>query len=428
MRYAGSLLDAWLARLESLSPVEIVLGLERVAVVLERLNLRLPETVLHVTGTNGKGSTVVMLEALLQRSGARTGAYLSPHIVRYNERIRIDGEEAGDEAIMEAFEWVDANRDGIPLTYFEFGTLAALVVFADAGVDAAVLEIGMGGRLDAVNAVEPTAGLITNVALDHCAWLGDSVEKIAAEKAGIMRSGKPIVYASTEMPAAIADRAAATGARLIAAGRDYQWTADGDSWSWHGADTVLNGLHRPSLAGDIQLVNASGVLALLEAAGFGRLLQTDVVNAALASLDLAGRMQRIDAGGEWLLDVAHNPAAARVLAGALAALPAAARCVAIIGMLDDKDVEGVATALGAAVDDWVVMTAESPRAIPAGELARRIANASNRPCLVADSLDQALAEARDRAGPAGRVLVTGSFYLVGPVTEALALYSPRRGA
>jgi dihydrofolate synthase/folylpolyglutamate synthase len=427
MRYGGSLLDAWLARLESLSPVEIVLGLERVGAVLQRLSIRPPRSVFHVTGTNGKGSSVVMLEALLRRSGARVGSYLSPHILRYNERIRIDGADAGDQAIMEAFEWVDANRDGTPLTYFEFGTLAALVVLADAGVDAAVLEIGMGGRLDAVNAVEPTGGLITNVALDHCAWLGDDVDKIAFEKAGIMRPGKPVVFASEDMPATIATQAEAIGARLVTAGRDYHWQIDGDSWSWHGGGHSLVGLRRPSLAGNIQVVNAAGVLALLDAAGFNELLVTDVVNDALTDLRLPGRMQRIEAGGEWLLDVAHNPEAARVLAESLAGMPWAGRRVAVVGMLDDKDLEGVATALDSSVDDWIALTADSPRAIPAAELGRRIANATDKPCLVADSIPQALAEGRRMAGPEGRVLVTGSFYLVGPVAQALALYSRRRG-
>lgn len=427
MRYGGSLLDAWLARLESLSPVEIVLGLERVQTVLERLGIRLPRTVFHVTGTNGKGSSVVMLEALLRGSGARVGSYLSPHIVHYNERIRIDGRDASDQAIMEAFEWVDANRDGIALTYFEFGTLAALVVFADAGVDVAVLEIGMGGRLDAVNAVEPTGSLITNVALDHCAWLGDDVEKIAFEKAGIMRPGKPAVFASQDMPATIVTRADEIGAKLIAAGRDYHWETEDERWTWRGAGVSLAGLRRPALAGDIQLVNASGVLALLEATGFTGLLVADSVNEAFAQLRLPGRMQRIEAGGEWLLDVAHNPAAAKVLATTLAGLPRAGRSVALVGMLDDKDVEGVIVALDAAVDDWVALSADNPRAIPATELGRRVANVTDKPCLVAESTQQALAEARRMAGAEGRVLVTGSFYLVGPVAEALALYSPRRG-
>ncbi|MGA8205020.1 MAG: Mur ligase family protein, partial [Woeseiaceae bacterium] len=211
----GTPLAAWLTRLETLSPHEIDLGLERVQAVLGRLTYRRPATVIHVAGTNGKGSCVEMLGALLAAGGARIGCYTSPHLRRYTERIRIDGREAGDDAIVAAFERIEAVRDDVPLTYFEYGTLAALLVLSDAGVDAAVLEIGMGGRLDAVNAIEPDAGLITNVTLDHCEWLGADVETIAVEKAGIMRRGKPVVFGSKEVPATIGREAQRTGAVLL---------------------------------------------------------------------------------------------------------------------------------------------------------------------------------------------------------------------
>ena len=185
----------WLARLETCSPAEIVLGLERVELLLERLDLELPAVVIHVGGTNGKGSSVAMLESLLRTTGMSVGSYTSPHILRYNERIRIDGADTSDTSIVSAFEQIEAVRDEVPLTYFEFGTLAALVIFANTRIDAAILEVGMGGRLDAVNAVEPDAGLITSIGLDHCEWLGDTLEDIGREKAGIMRHGKPIVSA-----------------------------------------------------------------------------------------------------------------------------------------------------------------------------------------------------------------------------------------
>jgi len=419
MQSVASRLDNWLARLEKCSPEEINLGLERVELVLRRLNLELPDTVFHVAGTNGKGSSVAMLESLLLQTGVCVGAYTSPHLLRYNERIRINGCDVTDETIVAAFERIETVRDDVQLTYFEFGTLAALVVFADADVDTAVLEVGLGGRLDAVNAVEPTAGLITNVALDHCEWLGDDIETIAREKAGIMRANKPVVFASLQRPAAIDKRAQVCGARLIAAGRDFDWSLEDGQWSWQGVQRSLEHLRRPSLPGNIQVENAAGVLALVEAAGLKDLLRADVVNAAFAGLHLRGRMQSIVADGNWLLDVAHNPAAAKVLCSTLRDLKIAGKTIAVFGMLDDKDVTGVLAELGSEVDHWIAMTATSPRAIVATELARRVANATNRGCLAAQSLQQALDHARALAGPEDRILVTGSFYVVGPVLEQL---------
>ncbi|MDX1500097.1 MAG: folylpolyglutamate synthase/dihydrofolate synthase family protein [Woeseiaceae bacterium] len=423
MRASGSHLDSWLARLETLSPVGINLGLTRIEQMLGRLGLRLPETVFIVGGTNGKGSSVIMLEALLAAGGLRVGSYLSPHVSRYNERIRIEGRDAADDAIIAAFERVEGLRDDVPLTYFEFGTLAALEIFAGQDLDALVLEVGMGGRLDAVNAVEPTASLITNVALDHCEWLGSDVEAIGREKAGILRAGKPGVFADREPPRSVLEHAAAIGAELRVAGRDYDWTASGARWSWQGATRRLEDLPRPALPGSIQLKNAAGALALLEAAGRDELLAPDRVARALGALALPGRMQAVTRQGRFLFDVAHNPAAARVLAAMLGEDPPAGRTVAIIGMLDDKDVDGVAAALGAVVERCVALAPDSPRALPAPELGRRLANVTGRACRIATSIPEALAHARRLAGEDGRILVTGSFYLVGPVADALAAES-----
>jgi dihydrofolate synthase/folylpolyglutamate synthase len=361
---------------------------------------------------------------LLSNSDARVGLYTSPHILRYNERIRVDGEEATDAQIIAAFERIEAVREDEALTYFEYGTLAALLVFADAGVDVAVFEVGMGGRLDAVNVIEPDAGLITNIALDHCDWLGADVETIAEEKAGIMRSGEPVVFGSREMPQAIREHADRVGADLRAIGHDFDWRSDGTYWTWQGKTTELHDLELPALAGQHQLDNAAAVLALLEAAGFERLLRQDWVSKSLASLDLDGRMQAIETDRQWLLDVAHNPAAATALADALEADAHLAQTVAIVGMLDDKDVEGVVGPLARAVSHWIAVSADSPRGIAAAELARRVANAANMPCLVADSLDDAMRRAEDLATADDRILVTGSFYLVGPVLNQL--YSRRK--
>lgn len=412
-------LSGWLDRLESLSPHEIDMGLERVARVLDRLDLEKPQTVIHVAGTNGKGSCVAMLEALLGTTGARIGCYTSPHVRAYNERIRIGGEDASDADIVAAFERVEAARGDELLTYFEYGTLAAMVVFAEAGVSLAILEVGMGGRLDAVNAVEPDAGLITNVSLDHCDWLGNDVEAIAQEKAGIMRGGKPVVFGARRLPDAIARYADETGARLVAAGRDYDWSAGDGSWSWAGRRLRLDGLAMPGLPGAHQLANVAAVLALCEAAGFDDVVNREIVDAALAGIGLDGRMQRIGSDPGWLLDVAHNPAAAEALAAMLSADPAAGLTVAIVGLLDDKDVRGVIAPLAGIVDEWIAVTADSPRAIPGAELARQIANLSNRACLDAGTLQDAIDRASSIAEQNDRILITGSFYVVGPALERI---------
>ncbi len=422
MLAAGSSLSDWLTWLETLSPNEIELGLDRVRTVLDRLAPRRPRHVLLVAGTNGKGSSVAMLSALLRAQGFTYGAYTSPHVSRYNERIAINGAPASDEDIVSAFEEIEAVRDGVPLTYFEYGTLAAMQVFEKASLDVWILEVGMGGRLDATNVIEPTASLITNVSLDHCGWLGEDIESIAFEKAGVMRRDVPTVFAASEVPKAILSHAKDCGARLLLAGRDFSFErTSGDTWRWNDSRTQFGPLNEPGMHGDFQLQNAAGALALLAAAGLGDALTTDLLNRVLPGLALTGRLQTATAGGaNWLLDVAHNPAAAAALA---ATLDDGARSWCIIGLLDDKDVEGIAAPLNEHVSHWIVVTADSHRALAAEECGRRIANVTRRPCLVRHSLRDAMDYARRHAGPGDRILVTGSFYLVGPALEILELYS-----
>lgn len=418
MEDAVTPLDEWLKRLESLSAWEIDMGLERVGEVLARLALELPATIIHVAGTNGKGSSVAVLEGLLAPA-EKVGSYTSPHVRRYNERIRVDALEADDAVIVDAFEHVEAVRDNIALTYFEYSTLAALVVFAEAKVDVGILEIGMGGRLDAVNAVEPSACLITNVSMDHSAWLGSDIETIAREKAGIMRPGRPVVFGSGAVPDAILRQAAAVGADLRLAGRDFRWSAADNSWSWHGMKHKLRGLSLPALAGRHQLDNAAAVLALLEQMGRTELLSVERVNPVMLGLRVEGRMQRVPGDARWLLDVAHNPASAAALAAVLGADATRPHTIAILGILDDKDVEGITGFLAPHVDEWIAVEADSPRAIPAGELGRRVANLTNRACLVAASITDAIARASGLADEADRILVTGSFHVVGPALTEL---------
>jgi dihydrofolate synthase/folylpolyglutamate synthase len=417
---SGSSLADWLSRLESYSPHEIKLGLERVNDVLATLQLPRPARVLTVGGTNGKGSSVAMLEAILLQAGASVGAYTSPHILHFNERIRCAGEPASDADIIAAFERVDAARGDTQLTYFEFGTLAALVVFAERQIANVILEVGLGGRLDAVNAVDPDVALITNVSLDHCDWLGADVESIATEKAGIMRRGKAAIFAADRVPRTLTAHAAETGADLWLAGQDFHHTVRADGrFDWQGRDMALPGLSRPALQGDIQYSNAAAVLAMLEAAGLQQLLQRDPVSAALSQLRLAGRMQSVQTDRHWILDVAHNPAAADVLAQTLAASDIDGDTIAIVAMLDDKDVEAVVALLDPVVDRWIAVTADSPRSIAALELGRIIANGTNKGCMVAESLAEAMQFARAYSTLQDRIVVTGSFYVVGPALQLL---------
>ena len=419
MRTYDSLTD-WLAWLETLSPREIDLGLDRVVAVLERLALPRPSLVIHVAGTNGKGSTSAMCEALLRQGPGRVGCYTSPHLLHYNERIRVDGAAVEDGEIIAAFEAVESVRQGLPLTYFEYGTLAALVVFDRRRADRLVLEIGMGGRLDAVNAVEPDAGIITNVARDHCEWLGTDVESIAREKAGIMRRGKPVIFGSDIVPAAITACAASTGADLRILGRDFSFTREvgsAERWTWRGRQVVLQDLAVPSLTGLFQLQNAAAVLALLESIGQTGLLAPEGVSNALARLSVPGRFQWLGNGRRWLLDVAHNPHAAAGLSDSLAALRPRRSVTAIIGVLADKELPGIIGPLVPHVDRWIAVTARSARALDARVLAQPIAHASNKPCLVMESVPEAMEYANHLAGEDGLILVTGSFYTVGPALE-----------
>lgn len=417
-------LAEWLPWLETLSPREIVLGLDRVHTMLERLDLARPETVIHIGGTNGKGSCAAMLAAMLRKGGISTGCYTSPHIHVYNERIRIDGVAASDQQILRALQRVESMRADLPLTFFEFGTLVALAVFDAAGVDAWVLEVGLGGRLDAVNAVDPDASLITNVSLDHCAWLGDDVESIAIEKAGIMRASRPTIYGSPNVPDAIRTSAATTGANLNIAGQDFAYEkdpVDAEYWSWRGATAELAGLLTPSLTGDVQLQNAAAVLATIEAIGLDELLTTATVNAVLPYLALEGRFQVVQRQCRWILDVAHNPAAAAALAERLGDLQIAGRVTAIVGLLRDKNVQGVIEPLCDFVDRWIAVPTAGSRAATAEQIGPEIANLSGKPCLIADSIDAAMESAAAEACAIDAVIVTGSFYLVGPALDWLSL-------
>lgn len=409
-RFAG--LNEWLARLEGLDPAKIVLGLERVRRVLTGMNLgRAPFKVVTVAGTNGKGSSVAMLESILTATGYRCGAYYSPHLVRYNERVRVCGREVSDEALCRAFERVEAARGDVPLTYFEFGTLAALQVFHTAGLDVVVLEVGLGGRLDAVNVVDSDVALITGIDVDHCQWLGEDREQIGAEKAGIMRPGRPAVCSDPNPPGSVMRHARETGARLACIGRDFGYASHGATWSWWGDAQRHRLLPAPALAGAVQLQNAAGVLMVLEhlRQHFPRV--RGALGRGLASVRLAGRLQALPGPPPRILDVAHNPHAARVLAEALRQLPCGGRSHGVLGMLKDKDMAGVMQAMAGVVDVWHLATLDVPRGATSRMLAGHVAgNATavsqypNPHCAYATACETALAD--------DRIIVFGSFYTV----------------
>ena len=414
-------LDDWLAWQQTLHHSTIELGLDRVRAVLARLNWQQPAfPVIIVGGTNGKGSCVALLDAILSSAGYRVGTFTSPHLIRYNERIRIAGQEISDASLMAAFDRIDVARGDISLTFFEFNTLAALLVFDTAGLDVMVLEVGMGGELDAVNVVDPDVAVVVSVALDHCEWLGADVETIARVKAGIFRSGKPAIFGSRARPATIDAAARALGAQLLCLGRDFDNEVGDEAWDWRGVARREANLPLPALDGKVQFDNAATVLTALECLQSRLPITRAVIEAGLRSVQIAGRFQSVHLGPskiEWLLDVAHNPAAAGTLADNLQDKPCRGRTLAVVGMLGDKDIQGVVEQLKARVDAWIVVGVDGPRAIAPQDLASRLRQAGVEVAHVAQSVAAGCEHARATSHADDRVLVFGSFHTVGPALE-----------
>ncbi|MSQ55494.1 MAG: bifunctional tetrahydrofolate synthase/dihydrofolate synthase [Betaproteobacteria bacterium] len=409
-------LSAWLAYIEQQHPSAIALGLERVAQVRSRMDIVIAAPVFTVAGTNGKGSTCAMLEAILRAAGYRTGLYTSPHLARYNERVRIAGNEAADEALAEAFAAVEHARGDVPLTYFEFGTLAALWLFAREAPDALVLEVGLGGRLDAVNVVDTECAVLTGVAIDHTAYLGDTREAIGAEKAGIFRAGRPAVVADLDPPRSVLAAAERVGARLLLYGRDFDVQAEVQQWRYRGPDGSAAVLAHPALRGSVQLRNAAAAITALQALRARIPVALQDIRNGLAHVELAGRFQALPGRPQVVLDVAHNPEAARALAANLGASGYAPETIAVIGMLRDKDMKGVATALAGRITRWHAASLPGPRGARSEELAAAIAAAgSASPVLRHDSPAQAFAAAKAAAGEGDKIVVCGSFLTVAEV-------------
>jgi len=409
----------WLAWQQVAHPVAIDPGLDRVGEVWRRLALARPRTVLSVGGTNGKGSVSAYLDAMLRAAGYDVGLFTSPHLVRYNERIRIGGREVTDAALTSAFARIDEGRGEVSLTFFEWNTLAALLLFARERVDVAVLEVGMGGRLDAVNLADADVAAVVSIDLDHREWLGDTVEAIGAEKAGIFRPGRPAIFGARTMPESIAHAAETCGARLRRFGRDFDYVERADGWDYVGFGSRRRELPLPALEGSAQLANAATALAVLEGAEPAILVPDEAVRTGLRNVRLAGRFQVIAGEPEWILDVAHNPDAARTLAASLAARPARGRTIAVCGILGDKDVEAVVRPLAGWIAQWIAVTLPGPRALPAPELARRIAAVTGAAVAAADSVESGLQLAREAAASGDRILAFGSFLTVGPALSLL---------
>jgi dihydrofolate synthase/folylpolyglutamate synthase len=409
----------WLAWQQVAHPVAIDPGLERAGEVWRRLALPRPRTVLTIGGTNGKGSVCAYLDAILGAAGYDVGLFTSPHLVAYNERIRTRGRDADDAAIVSAFARIDQARGDISLTFFEWSTLAAFVRFAEEQVDVAVLEVGMGGRLDAVNLADADVAAVVSVGLDHCEWLGSTIEEIGVEKSGIFRPGRPAIFGARAMPESVARAAAACGARLRRFRRDFDFVERADGWDYIGVGSRRRELPLPGLAGSAQLANAVTALAVLEGAEPAVLVPDEAVRAGLKRVRLAGRFQVIGRDPEWILDVAHNPDAAQALAASLAARPTRGRTIAVCGILGDKDIEGIISALAGRVDRWIAVGLSGARVLAADELARRIAIATGHAADVAGDVENGLRMAQTLSAPGDRVLVFGSFLTVGPALASL---------
>lgn len=430
-------LSDWLGWLETLHPKKIDMSLGRVTAVLDALRLRPPPyRTITVGGTNGKGSCVAILESLYRRAGFKVGAFTSPHLWRFNERIRVDGVDATDAELIELFEAIDEARGSISLTYFESSAVAALLYFARRGVDVAVLEVGMGGRLDAVNAIDADAALIATIDIDHAEWLGKDRESIGREKAGIMRPGRPAVIGDRAPPDSVFTHAAAIGADLRIIGRDFDFARDaaGGGWTYTGKAWRLTDLPAVPFSSEIQYANAAACVAAAESLAHALPVAPAAVRAGLAAAELRGRMERVvRAGVEWIFDVAHNPAAALVLRRSLDALPAARRTLAVFGAMHDKDLPGVIGQFVGDVAHWHVAQVDPERGATAASLCDHIRAALRAADAVRESADarvtihpdvaEACAAAAAEAEPGDRVLVFGSFYTVGPAMAALRLYS-----
>ena len=413
-------LDGWLGLLEVRHGQSIQLGLDRVRAVRDALQLPQTCPVFTIGGTNGKGSTCALLEAVLLAAGYRVGLYTSPHLLRYNERVRINGRDADDAALVDAFAEVERARGEIPLTYFEHGTLAAWVAFCRAGLDVIILEVGLGGRLDAVNVFEPDCAIVTSVAMDHMDYLGDSREAIGFEKAGIFRAGRPAICGDPLPPESLVAHANAIGAKLSVSGRDFGFSGDQNQWAfWIAGGSRRGGLAYPALRGANQLLNAAAVMAACEAVRDLIPVPMQAIRQGFMLVELPGRFQVMPGRPTVVLDVAHNPQAAGVLNENLASMGFFPETWAVIGMLSDKDVAGVVRLLRDRIDHWLVASLPGPRGLDAAKLAAILQEVGvSGEIAEFDSPSAAYEVAVGRAAEGDRIVIFGSFLTVADVMAA----------
>ncbi|MEJ5066451.1 bifunctional tetrahydrofolate synthase/dihydrofolate synthase [Enterobacter sp. MYb186] len=406
---ATSPLAAWLSYLENLHSKAIDMGLERVSQVAARLDVLKPAPfVFTVAGTNGKGTTCRTLESMLMAAGYKVGVYSSPHLVRYTERVRVQNAELAESAHTASFAEIEAARGDISLTYFEYGTLSALWLFKQAQLDVVILEVGLGGRLDATNIVDPDVAVVTSIALDHTDWLGPDRESIGREKAGIFRAGKPAIVGEPEMPHTIADVAQEKGALLQRRDVDWRYSVTQSGWRFEDAKGALDNLPLPQ----VPQPNAATALAALRASGLA--VNEQAIRDGIQQAILAGRFQIVSESPRLILDVAHNPHAAAYLAGRLKSLPKTGRVLAVIGMLHDKDIGGTLACMETVVDSWYCAPLEGPRGATAEQLMEHLGQGQTFA-----SVEQAWREAMADARPEDTVLVCGSFHTVAHVMDVM---------
>lgn len=417
---AGFDLDAWLAYIEALHPKDIEMGLGRVAEVKQRLNLNTSFPIITVAGTNGKGSTCAMLEYIYHAAGYRVGTYSSPHFLRYSERVRVACEEISDADLIAAFQAVESARQSTQLTYFEYGTLAAMWHFAQAGLDVVILEVGLGGRLDAVNAFEPDCAVVTSVDLDHMEFLGNTRESIGAEKAGIFRANVPAICGDNLPPQSLIAHAQKVGADLRLIGRDFSFEHIAQTWHYQGKQGALKDLPMPALKGDFQLENASCVLTVIEALQASLPVSQAAIIKGLRSVSLRGRFQQVAQHPEVILDVAHNPHAAKSLAINLEQTASTGKTIAVFAMLADKDIAGVIQALSTKIDVWYVAEIKHARAASLSAISGLLlAQLPQAKIQTFESVTQAYHQACIDADENDRIIALGSFFTVAEVMRAL---------
>ncbi len=406
-------LQQWLAWQEQLHPSEIELGLERVGQVYQRLCRERPAyRVITVGGTNGKGSSVALLDAILRAAGYRVGNYTSPHLLKYNERIKLHGHEVDDQILCDAFERVNRARGEISLSYFEFGTLAALDIFNRTPLDVVILEVGLGGRLDAVNIIDADIALITNIGIDHEEWLGSDIESIGFEKAGIMRKGRPVVFASANPPDSLLAHAHKIGAQLYTLEQSYQYETTGSGWRWQSPHRKRESLPMPAMRGEFQLKNAAGVLMVLESLNQQLPIAQTELRAGLLDAQVAGRFQIISTPLRQILDVGHNPHAVEQLKTNLQSIECLGKTRAVFAMMGDKAIDEVIQIIHPLIDEWYIGDLEQPRAATAAQLLPLLEGQGVKRIHQLATVELAYQQALKDAGPADQIVVFGSFFTI----------------